>query len=340
MIGIRTDANKKIGMGHVMRCMTVAKKLRKLGELVIFFISDDYASDVIRNNGFECCVLSYEYKDKEAELLTFIDMLKNKKIKILLIDSYEVSEKYMSELNKEVKIAYIDDMNMFRYPADLIINYTYNAEKSLYKRWNYNYKTKFLLGSKYIPLRTEFEDVPVDNIQKVKRMLITTGGADEYDMLLDILHRLLRPRWEQFEKILIAGKFYEHIEDLRQIELQDQSVRVYYNISNMAEIMKQCQIAISAGGTTIAELCACGIPTIGFALADNQIYGLEAYSKDGIIKYVGDVRSGKVRVIDNIESNLEEFICDERLRKRQGEIAHNIIDGHGAMRIAQEIASL
>ena len=35
-----------------------------------------------------------------------------------------------------------------------------------------------------------------------------------------------------------------------------------YNIKNMAEIMLNNDLAISAGGNTLYELCVCGIPTI------------------------------------------------------------------------------
>ncbi|MCR5796546.1 MAG: hypothetical protein K6G63_01315 [Eubacterium sp.] len=35
--------------------------------------------------------------------------------------------------------------------------------------------------------------------------------------------------------------------------------------------MQKCDIAISAAGSTLYELCACGVPTITYTTADNQI---------------------------------------------------------------------
>ncbi len=341
MIAIRTDANKKIAMGHIMRCLSIANQLKKLGEEAVFFTSGDYAADFIKSKGFECFILPYEYKNKNEEIYEFIDILKDKNINMVLLDSYEVTEKYMSQLNEIVKVAYIDDLNLFKYPADLIINYTYNTDMSLYNEWQYNLAdTKFLLGSKYIPLRSEFSDSIIMYNPEVKKIFITTGGADEYNMLLEILQELCKPKWSKIETLVIAGKFYEHIAELKDLEKHEASVKVYHDISDMAGVMKQCDIAISAGGTTIAELCACGIPTIGFAVAQNQIYGLEAYSKDGIIKYAGDVRKGKKQVIENIEESIEEFVNNYDKRKLQGNLSHNIIDGDGAKRIASEIMLL
>lgn len=341
MIGIRTDANKKIGMGHIMRCLSIASRLKELGEDAIFFTSGDYAADFIRSKGFECFILPYEYKNKNEEIYKFIDILKDKKISKVLLDSYEVTLKYMTELNRAVKIAYIDDLNLFRYPVDLIINYTYNTDMSLYNEWHYNpIDTKFLLGSKYIPLRPEFSKSFIMCNPKVKRIFITTGGSDEYNMLLEILRELCKSKWSKIEKLVIAGKFYGNMKELRFLELHQESVKIYHDISDMARVMKKCDVAISAGGTTIAELCACGIPTIGFAVAQNQIYGLEAYSKDGIVKYAGDVREDRKHVIDNIVINLEEFVADYNQRKQQCKLANDLIDGNGAMRIAKEIILL
>lgn len=341
MIGIRTDANKKIGMGHIMRCLSIASRLKELGEDAIFFTSGDYAADFIRSKGFECFILPYEYKNKNEEIYKFIDILKDKKISKVLLDSYEVTTEYMTELNRAVKIAYIDDLNLFKYPADLIINYTYNTDMSLYNEWHYNLAdTKFLLGSKYIPLRSEFSNSIIMCNPQVKRIFITTGGSDEYNMLLEILHELCKSKWSKIEKLVIAGKFYGHMDELRTLELHHESVKVYHDIPDMAGVMKKCDVAISAGGTTVAELCACGIPTIGFAVAQNQIYGLEAYSEDGIVKYVGDVRENRKQVIDNIVISLEEYVSDYNQRKQQGKLANNLIDGDGAMRIAREILQI
>ena len=41
MFYIRADGNEKIGMGHIMRCLTVADALRKQGEEVLFLTADE-----------------------------------------------------------------------------------------------------------------------------------------------------------------------------------------------------------------------------------------------------------------------------------------------------------
>ena len=52
MIGIRTDANDKIAMGHLVRCMSIARQLRKKHLEVVFILSENDAEEFIIENGF------------------------------------------------------------------------------------------------------------------------------------------------------------------------------------------------------------------------------------------------------------------------------------------------
>ena len=55
MIGIRADANEVVATGHIMRCMTIAGQLKKLGEEVIFFLADDYGISMLEEKCGVCC---------------------------------------------------------------------------------------------------------------------------------------------------------------------------------------------------------------------------------------------------------------------------------------------
>lgn len=340
MIGIRVDANQKIAMGHVMRCLSIAKQLRTRGEDVKFWISGNYAADFIRENGFACVCMDYEYDQKESEADTLIGALKKAGIEKLLLDSYEVTYKYMEKLQSHFRIIYVDDMNAFRYPADMIINYTHDVMIRAYEPWNYTEDTVFLMGSRYVPLRPEFGADTIDCTRPVERILITTGGADEQNMILPLLERMSREEYSAIQKLVIAGKFYAYMEELQKRAQSDSTIQIYQNVSNMHELMMQSNLAISAGGTTLAELSSCGIPTICFAVADNQLYGTKAYAKDGIMKYAGDVRDDKDTVLRRIMEMTGELINDSGARQKLGGKAKEIIDGKGAARIAENILQM
>ena len=111
MIAIRTDANEKIAMGHLMRCLSIAKQLKEKEQEVIFFISEEYAISQIQQSGFECICLHNDYADKESEIEMISELVKEYKVEKLLLDSYQVTEYYMSALRKMCRIIYIDDLN-------------------------------------------------------------------------------------------------------------------------------------------------------------------------------------------------------------------------------------
>lgn len=335
MIGIRVDANETIATGHFFRCMAIAKCLRNKGENIVFISSDEFIEKRVIAEDFEFICLKNNYKEKDDEAEMLIKLIKEKEIDTLLLDSYEVTEIYMEKLNKEVKLIYIDDMNMFKYPADVIVNYTYNTDLSLYKDRNYAEKVIFGLGSKYIPLREEFSKSSIEIKENVENIFITTGGIDNYNVVLELVKNLSVDEFKNIKKYIVVGRFYNRYEELKKLE--NKYLEIYQNISDIHNVMKKCDIAITAGGTTVAELCALGIPVIAFSMADNQLEGTKAYDKDGIITYAGDIRDDKSEVIKNILEKIKMFIENYDMRKNMSIKAKNIIDGQGAERIAELI---
>ena len=76
---------------------------------------------------------------------------------------------------------------------------------------------------------------------------------------------------------------------------QDKSLWIFYLVQlhfiiKLSQLMMKCDIAISARGTTLYETCACGLFTICFGIADNQLMGIEAFAEKGLMYTVGDLR--------------------------------------------------
>lgn len=334
MLGIRVDANEMIASGHLMRCLSIAKQYVLLGKDVLFITSDDETVKIINEYGFECVATNIEYKIKDLEIPVMRQIIHDREIDILLIDSYQVTSNYFDELKKIVKISYIDDLNAFKYNVDLLINYTYGTTSDVYKHFNYDKAVKFLLGSAYIPLRSEFINNKIEINNKVKSVFLTTGGTDLFGVVESLLKVLTK---KELYLEIVVGQYYNNYEKLLMLSEKLDNINVYRNINDISKIMKKCDVAISAGGTTLAELSAMGIPTICFSMADNQIYGTEAYSKAGMMCYAGDVRKGLDELISNIINLLEKIVDDYNLRVKLNQVSNRLIDGMGAKRIAIEL---
>ena len=68
--------------------------------------------------------------------------------------------------------------------------------------------------------------------------------------------------------------------------------------------MRMCDIAVSAAGNTLYELCAVGTPTIFFTYSYNQKYDYIGFTENDIMLYAGNIDDGKERIIKNITIGL------------------------------------
>lgn len=337
MIGIRADANGKIGMGHVMRCMSVAKQLKAQGEEVLFILSEAYAKKDIEKNGFACVCLDNHYNEKNKEMAALAEIIKKYAVSKLLLDSYEVTREYMSALKACCRVCYIDDLNLFRYPADMIINYTFQTDRTKYDGMGYGNEV-FLLGEAYVPLRPEFGQEAAAVKEQVDSIFLTTGGTDEYDMVIGILRGMqLEPKLAAMKKRVVIGKFYQKPEELYRLAEEYGQIEISHDIPDIWNIMGKSDVAVSAGGTTLAELCACGLPTVCFTIAENQLPNTAAYATAGIMLLAGNVLTERSRVIENVVSDVRMLAADFDTRKKLAKAAKAAIDGRGAFRIAEEI---
>ena len=333
MFYIRVDANKAIATGHVMRCMAIAKQMEVLGEPCTFIAADENARELIEENGFQFVCLNTKWDELDEEIDTLLSMIHKKNIKVLLVDSYSVTKDYLEKINHSTKLVYIDDINRFSYPVHTVINYGIH-----YKEFNYEIEDnnrsnskQYLLGCDYIPLREEFKKRVTPKRDKITNLLITTGGTDPYNMAGNLIKFLDTSKYQLH---IVSGKLNTHYNELISLAKENENVFVYTNVKNMSDLMLLSDIAISAAGTTIYELCACGVPTISFSFADNQVKGAKELGKRKIVDYAGDLRNGIESCLKNIESMLCNLEQNKVLRDEISDRMQAFVDGNGAMRIA------
>ncbi len=109
-------------------------------------------------------------------------------------------------------------------------------------------------------------------------------------------------------------------------------VKLHYNVSDMQKLMSDADLAISAAGSTLYELCATQTPTVTYVLADNQIPGAEGFVRHGILCSVGDIRTDAdypKKLLDAALSLAGDYEKRCRVAKRQ----RQVVDGAGAGRI-------
>lgn len=335
MLYIRTDMNDTIATGHVMRCLAIADAARSLGESATFILADRQAVELVEQRGYRVIVLNTHWDDVDGELPELLKVVDKEKIEKILIDSYQVTERYLKELTACIKTIYIDDRNTFVYPVSGIICYA-----NYWKKFDYQSrykKSKLFLGPEYVPLRQVFcydgdKRIP----DEVEEILLLSGGTDPYGMLKEILERINKNKYKKIN--VICGRYYAGYENMQKAYHAFDNVHIYQAVSDIEQYMKTADVAISAGGTTLYELCACGTPTISYAFADNQLDNVHQFQADGMIDYAGDARYENV--VENIVYYLDIYDRNQELRKRHSKKMRELVDGKGALRIVEVLENI
>jgi UDP-2,4-diacetamido-2,4,6-trideoxy-beta-L-altropyranose hydrolase len=336
-----------IGMGHVMRCLALAEAFRDIGHKVCFYSKYMQGAEKIRQKGFE--VTGYKNADGIAsqradtfhygtagELFTDIKEIMNsiqETQDVIIVDSYNVTYGFFENLKVKTRcLAYIDDINAFPYPVDILINGSAGAEEMQYGHTD---SAKKLLGLNYNLVRREFRRIPKKQVREcIKDVFISTGNSDPYNVTGKIIKFFINN--DIFSNlryhVIIGGGFDKAI--WKDPIIKDHtSVLLYEQPVNMADIMLKCDIAVTAGGSTLYELASCGIPMIVFSYAENQQPQIQALKKRGLIQYIGSYQElREERLIDYMEY-LEVF----HIRKMLAIQLQLLVDGKGGERVAREI---
>lgn len=337
MIVIRADGNAKIGAGHLMRCLTVAEAIGKVQghrENICFLCADGQSAGLVRECGFRAEVLDTEYREMETELPVWKHYLLNDTITeyTILVDSYYVTDYYLEELRQLGRVYLLDDMQAHTYPADTVINYNAFADEAAYHKLYEGTQTQILAGSRYVPVREQFLGRDYCVASKVKQVMITTGGGD----LQNITGAILRTVYQKdIEYHIVTGRFNPYLEELKSWERKKSNVHIYHDVKNMAELMQMCDIAITAGGTTIYELSAIGIPFLCFSCAENQEALTEYIGENEISGFAGAYHKNPQDTLKRMQELFVKYCNHYELRKKCFEAERQMIDGCGAGRIAK-----
>lgn len=332
MLYIRTDMNQDIATGHVMRCLSIADAAVSLGEKVTFILADGQALELIRKRGHDAVILDTKWNEMESELKILYKLIQERNIKSLLIDSYMVTSRYLFKLSQWVNTAYMDDKNEFQYPVHTLICYANYWQKFNYSQ---NYKgTRLLLGLQYVPLRKEFKGLKRKVIKKqLENILLMSGGSDNHHILAGFLKKIDVKKYKNID--VICGRYCMDYEQLCSRYHQDKNIHFHKAVENMEDYMLYADLAVSAGGTTLYELCACGTPAITYSVADNQLDNVLQFEKDGLMDYLGDVRS--MDIFEKAAVLLEQCDKQQGIRQSRSRRMQEIVDGNGAERIAEQL---
>lgn len=325
----RADMNNTVASGHVMRCLAIADGYREAGEDSVFLTADSFGADFIRGRGYSVIVLNTKWDDMEGEIPAISKVICENSIQTLFVDSYQVTKEYLKELQRLTSVIYMDDRNAFTYPVDMVVSYGNWIKEEEYRNRYAGTGTALLLGTSYVPLRREFSEVSGNHDEY--DLFLTTGGTDPFCVAAGLLEILQRELPEL--RIAAVSKVLQKSVGLG---MKFRRIEIFEHVENMASLMANSRMAVSATGTTLFELCACRVPTVCFSFADNQVPFGKTMGALGAAEYAGDVRTNP-RIISDIAQRIKALSADFSKQKRMAEKMRDVTDGNGVKRIVEQI---
>ena len=335
---IRADASAEIGTGHVMRCLALAQAWQAEGGSVCFVgrltpaLTERFESEgvTVQSPGAE--------PGTPEEAAETARRAEEKGASWVVVDGYHFGGQYQRRLREEGwRVLFIDDYgHADRYEADLVLNQNIDAEPALYR--NTAKDTELLLGPRFALLRKEFwpwRESRRTPQPEANRVLVTLGGADPdncTEMVVRALGRLDRENLSC--TVVIGGSNPNESSITATAERTDVSVDLRSDVDDMASLMAEHDVAVSAGGSTCWELAFMGIPNVILVLADNQRGIAEGLDEAGTAINLGWHESVEAAAI---RDHVESLLTDEKRRLRMARAAQTLVDGKGADRVLDKM---
>jgi len=271
---IRTTQGTEIGSGHFYRSLALSLKLIKNGYHVEFVVTNNESKNILEKSNIPYRELG---DITEEECLQKCKEIVNSET-TLIVDLPFHNEIYSKEFQNVCKTIILDDLGNKEIFSEMLFNGSIVEEYHNYKIKNN--QTRLFLGSEYMIIREDFLDKrELVNIstKSIHNVLVTFGGSDDLGLSSKIIPCLASL---PYEITLIMGPNYQKKMNDEKIE-DFHNVKIEKTVNDMASVMAQQDLVISASGIASYELACLGIPTIFIPTGKYQIPTAYQMEKEG-----------------------------------------------------------
>ena len=247
-VAIYVNGNNKRGIGHIYRALELADE---------FYVKPDIYYDINQTDVqvFGETTHNLQPVNGIAELF---ERCKKECYTIFINDILATSIDYMIGLRSvlpNAKIINFEDDGEGSLIADLVFNALYQHTELPQVKSGEKY---------YISGKTFMFYEPIKIEEKVSTVFIGFGGADPQNYTDRLLRIISQPEYYGYKFIVVLGRAKNNVHALLSYN-KFENIEVYYDVSNMPELMTQCDIGITSRGRTGYELALLGIPSITMA---------------------------------------------------------------------------
>lgn len=305
-VAFYVNGNNIMGLGHIYRTLQLVDE---------FFTKPDIFIDKNQTKPDFFGLTSYNIIPVDG-FAGLAESVKEKKYDILINDTLSTTAEDMKLLrsaNPEMKIVNFEDEGSGAEYADIIFNALYDEK----------YAENVKVGADYYIVPKLFLLCePIEIKERVKNVLVTFGGADPMGYTDKILEIIKKEKYKDIDFTFVIGRAKKNYDEI--LKIKQDNIKILYDIDNMPEVMKSCDIAFSSRGRTGYELAVLGIPTVSLAQNDREERHNFMSDKNGYL-YIGYNPDN-----EQIETAMDKLVFsdrNERAERQKIMLSHDLRSG-------------
>lgn len=304
---IRADGGGDIGLGHVMRCAALARALRRHGADIDWFT----ASPTALPDGLGDSVRIHAI-DTDSEAQTLAACLNNAGTHLLIGDWKTTPADLVADIRDKL------------CPVVLIGGFTGDAVADLHVRQGFcetpaDPRRPALSGAPWLLLDDAYAGLPPRQVKDTASTLLVSLGGTATDLV------------DRVETAIRQSSALAHTN--LQIR-RPHGTRDARQLQPLQHALQAADLAILAGGTTLHEAAATGLPAISIPIVPHQYDRAGQYQRLGLGLMIDPEKPCFER---RITETLEALAADPGRRARMARRGQSLVDGRGADRLARHL---
>jgi UDP-2,4-diacetamido-2,4,6-trideoxy-beta-L-altropyranose hydrolase len=366
---IRCDASFSIGSGHVMRCRTLARELRRRGARVTFLCRRQ-GGDLIHLLEQEFPVLALPKRSLAAmetphgepllarelyaawlgcsqeqdasDCLQALNQAAMRSVHWLVLDHYGLDALWEAQMlaglavDASPRLLVIDDLADRPHQADVLLdqNFFGPVTETRYRGLVPD-QCRQLLGPHFALLGPEYAQFHplVPPRMELRRVLVFFGGVDPANLTGHALEALSAPELADLAVDVVLGLQCSHRHAVEELVARRPHTTLHNPLPSLAGLIARADLAIGAGGATTLERACLGLPSLVIAIADNQVPFVQALDQAGKVQLLGNsaaVSAEKIRLA----------LIDALQQRPPRASGQDLTDGWGVGRVATALMGL
>lgn len=317
-IVFRTEGNHKQGMGDLWGSIALADKCAKHADEILFVISGGTeAVEITKEQGYRLQTINSHSHEREILRAFHPD--------VILVNKLNNSPAYIKSIKELTRLVVtIDDAAEGARWADLRINVLYPVPGAV-------------TDLQYVSLRSEFQEIrerakTIRN--EVRELLVTQGGSDTYGFTPRIIQSLERMTIRPHCTVILGPAFRHQVELEEAVKASTLDLSVVRNARNMAELMWNADLAITAGGLTMFELACVGTPSVVICGERFEVETAARLEEAGAVMNLGF--GGEIDY-KQVSKAVDALAANSEMRRQMSVWGKELVDGRGCERIVRLI---